>query len=418
MTGEPSATGVAAGLRVLDFTWFGVGPITTKYLADNGAEVIKVESRRHPDGLRLAPPFASPAGINRSQYYGNFNSSKKSITIDMTTPAGRELVRQLIPHCDVVAESFRVGTMDRWDLGYEQLRQIRPDVIYYATCLQGQTGPRAGFAGFGMQLAAIAGLYYLSGYSPEELTPPHGPYTDFIAPRFGCFALLAALDHRRRTGEGQLIDLSQYESTLQFLAPGLTHYFATGEVARPAGNRSPRYAPHGAYRCRDESGRERWIALAVEDDQQWSATLTVLGAATGAISGPDVGTGPPELAAQADRLVRPDETDDYVSGLTRQRNAGELAAALQQAGVAAYPVQNCADLRSDENLQAFGFFRELEQAECGSMPYDGLAYRLGRTPGQQSAAPNLGQHTDEVLSCLLGLSAAQIQALRDDNVLY
>ena len=408
-------TGVAAGLRVLDFTWFGVGPITTKYLADNGADVIKVESRRHPDGLRLAPPFAGSAGINRSQYFGNFNSSKRSITIDMTTAAGRDLVRRLIPHCDVIAESFRVGTMARWDLGYEQLRQLRPDIIYYATCLQGQTGPRARFAGFGTQLAAIAGLYYLSGYSAEELTPPHGPYTDFIAPRFGCFALLAALDHRRRTGEGQLIDLSQYESTLQFLAPALTHYFATGEVASPAGNRSPRYAPHGAYPCRDESGRERWIALAVEDDEQWSAAVGVLGGTAGRPGG---GNGPPELATHAGRLARPEPTDAYVGGLTRHRDAGELAAALQKAGVAAYPVQNCADLRRDENLRAFGFFRELEQAECGPMPYDGPAYRLDRTPGQQSAAPNLGQHTDEVLSGLLGLSAAQIRALRDDNVLY
>jgi benzylsuccinate CoA-transferase BbsF subunit len=209
--------------------------------------------------------------------------------------------------------------------------------------------------------------------------------------------------------------LSQYESTLQFLAPALTHYFATGEVASPAGNRSPRYAPHGAYPCRDESGRERWIALAVEDDEQWSAAIAVLG---GTASGPGGGSGPPELATHAGRLARPEQTDAYVGALTRHRNAGELADALQEAGVAAYPVQNCADLRRDENLRAFGFFRELEQAECGPMPYDGPAYRLDRTPGQQSAAPNLGQHTDEVLSSLLGLSAAQIRALRDDNVLY
>ena len=401
-------TGVADGLRVLDFTWFGVGPITTKYLADNGAEVIKVESRKHPDGLRLAPPFASPPGINASQYFGNFNSSKKSISIDMTTQAGRDLVRRLIPHCDIVAESFRVGTMANWGLGYQQLRELRPDIIYYATCLQGQTGPRAGFAGFGMQLAAIAGLYYLSGYSPAELTPPHGPYTDFIAPRFGAFALLAALDHRRRTGDGQLIDLSQYEATLQFLAPALTHYFGTGVVAQPAGNRSLRYAPHGAYRCRDDAGQERWIALSVADDQQWAGLLAVLGA----------GDGPPALAAHADRLARPDEVDGYVGELIAPRAAGELTAALQHVLVPAYPVQNCSDLRADENLRAFGFFQSLDQSECGPMPYDGMAYRLGRTPGRQTAAPSLGEHTDEVLAGLLGLGPAEIGQLRDDNVLF
>lgn len=401
-------TGVAHGLRVLDFTWFGVGPITTKYLADNGAEVIKVESVRHPDGLRLAPPFSGQPGINRSQYFGNFNSSKKSVRIDMTTQQGRDLVRELVPHCDVVAESFRAGTMQKWGLGYEQLRELRPDIIYFATCLQGQTGPRAGFAGFGMQLAAIAGLYYLSGYSPDELTPPHGPYTDFIAPRFGCFALLSALDHRRRTGEGQMIDLSQLEASLHFLAPAITDYFATGAVAQPAGNRSPRYAPHGCYRCRDEAARERWLALAVETDPQWKALLAVLG---------DTG-GPPRFASHAGRLARPDELDEYVGGLVASRSAAELAAALQKAGVSAYPVQDCADLRADENLRAWGFFTDLDQSECGAMPYDGLAYRLCRTPGRQGAAPSLGEHTAEVLSGLLGLGPAEIERLRDAKVLY
>jgi benzylsuccinate CoA-transferase BbsF subunit len=401
-------TGVADGLRILDFTWYGVGPITTKYLADNGAEVIKVESVKHPDGLRLAPPFADrKPGLNRSQYFGNFNSSKKSISIDMTTPEGRDLVRELVPHCDVVAESFRVGTMAKWGLGYEQLRQLRPDLIYFATCLQGQTGPKAGFAGFGMQLAAIAGFCYLSGYSEDELTPPHGPYTDFIAPRFGCFALLSALDHRRRTGEGQMIDLSQYEASLHFLAPAITHYFATGTVAQPVGNGSPRYAPHGAYRCRDESGKERWIALAVETDEQWKALLAIFG----------LDGGPSRFRSHADRLAQPDEVDRYVGDLTADRGASELAVTLQSAGISAYPVQDCGDLRTDENLQAFGFFPVLDQSECGPMPYDGLAYRLSRTPGRQRAAPNLGEHTEEVLSGLLGMSAAEIERMRQDGVL-
>lgn len=388
-------TGVAQGLRVLDFTWYGVGPITTKYLADNGAEVIKVESRRHPDYLRLSPPFHDgKPGENRSQYFGNFNSSKKSINVDMSTDEGRDLIRGLVPHCDVVAESFRVGQMDKWGLGYDVLRELRSDVVYLATCLQGQTGPRARHAGFGTQLSAIAGFWQLSGYAPDDLAPPHGPYTDFVAPRFACFALLAALDQRRRTGEGQMIDLSQYEASLHFLAPALTHYFATGTVAQPAGNHSPRYAPHGAYQCRDG----RWLALAVETDEEWASMLAVLdGEST---------------------VDRHDEVDTYVAALVADRDAGEVAAALQKAGVAAYPVQDCGDLRADENLRAFGFFPTLVQSECGPVPYDGLAYRMSRTPGEQRAAPNLGEHTDEVLSSLLGLDDAEIDRLRQARVLH
>jgi benzylsuccinate CoA-transferase BbsF subunit len=400
-------TGVAEGLRVLDFTWFAVGPITTKYLADNGAEVIKIESHQRPDGLRLTPPFSGEPGLNRSQFFGNCNTSKKSVTIDMSTEEGRDLIRGLVSHCDVVAESFRAGTMDKWGLGYDKLRELRPDIIYYATCLQGQTGPRAGYAGFGTQLSAIAGFYHLSGYSPDELTPVHGPYTDFVAPRFGCFALLSAIDHRRRTGEGQMIDMSQYEASLHFLSPAITQYFATGTIAQAVGNHSPRYAPHGAYRCRDDAAGERWVVLAVDGDEQWRDLLRVLGDDAGLSIFP----------VHADRLERSGEVDRYIGKLIARRAAAELTAALQQAGIPAYPVQNCDDLRDDENLRAWGFFRDVDQPESGPMPYDGPAYRLDRTPGQQSAAPDLGEHTEEVLSGLLGLSAAEIGRLRDAKIL-
>jgi crotonobetainyl-CoA:carnitine CoA-transferase CaiB-like acyl-CoA transferase len=402
-------TGVAEGLRVLDFTWFAVGPVTTKYLADNGAEVIKIESRQRPDGLRMAPPFKGDPSVslNRSQYFGNYNSSKKSVSIDMSTDEGKELIRALVPHFDIVAESYRAGTMVKWGLGYEKLRELRPDLIYLATCLQGQTGPRAGYAGFGTMLAAISGFYNVSGYSPDEITPVHGPYTDFVAPRFSTFALLAAIDHRRRTGEGQMIDMSQYEASLNFLSPAMTDYFATGRIAHANGNHSARFAPHGAYPCLDEAGRERWIALSVENDEQWASLLRILGDEAGRTRFP----------SHADRLQRPGEVDQYVSALTATRAAADLVPALQAAGIAAYPVQNCADLRVDENMVSWGYIQDLDQAEAGSMPYDGFAYRLDRTPGGQTAAPSIGEHTDEVLSSLLGLSAAEIGRLRDAKIL-
>lgn len=164
------------GVSVLDFTWFGVGPIATKYLADNGATVVKVESIARPDGLRLTGPWkdARP-DINRSQFFGSFNSSKKSVMLDMSRREARDIVRRLVPHFDVVANSYTPGVMPKWGLGYDDLRQIRPDVIVLSTCMQGQTGPHAQYRGFGQLMASLSGFFYLSGYSETEIAPLMGP---------------------------------------------------------------------------------------------------------------------------------------------------------------------------------------------------------------------------------------------------
>jgi benzylsuccinate CoA-transferase BbsF subunit len=402
-------TGAASGVRVLDFTWYGVGPVTTKYLADNGAEVVKIESMARPDGTRLNAPWkdATP-GINRSQFYGSLNSSKKSITLNMGTEQGRDLARRLVPKFDVVADSFTAGTMVEWGFGYADLCALKPDIIQLSTCMQGQTGPYAKYPGFGNLMAALSGFYYVSGYSEDEIGPPYGAYTDFIVPRYACFALLAAIDHHRRTGEGQFIDVSQYEAALHNLAPAITDYFATGTVLGPQGNRSMRYSPHGSYRCRDESGDERWIALAVENDAEWKALLSALGADPGSDA----------FGTQLERLQRPAEVDAFVQEFVRERAAAEVVAALQERGVSAYPVQNCLDLRSDDNLLGFDFWPWLDQTECGPMPYDGLAYRFERTPGVQTAAPNIGEHTEEILGDLLGLSSREIEQLTEDRIVY
>ncbi len=396
-----SAEGAASGVSILDFTWYGVGPITTKYLADNGAHVVKVESSVRPDGLRLAAPWKDgKPGINQSQFFGSFNSSKKSIALDMHRPEARDIVRQLVPHFDVVANSFTPGVMVNWGLGYDNLRQLRPDLIVLSTCMQGQTGPHAHYPGFGNLMASLSGFYYLSGYSESELTPPYGAYTDFIVPRMAAFALLAALDHRRRSGEGQHLDVSQHEAAIRFMAPALVDFFASGRVMQPVANRSHRYAPHGTYRCAADDGRERWIAIAVADDQQWVALLETLGAPA-----------EPRYATAVARLEQPADLDDFVQALVSDRDVAGLTAALQSAGVSAYPVQSCFDLHTDENLVANEFFQWLDQHDAGPMPYDGLSYRL-ETGSHQSAAPSLGQHTDEVLGQLLGLSPTDLDDLR------
>ncbi len=399
------------GVHVLDFAWVGVGPITTKYLADNGADVIRVESLARPDVLRLAPPWkdAQP-GINSSQFFASYNTSKKAITLDLGKPRARELVLKLLPWADVVAESFTPKALRKWELDYDHLRAHKPDIVMLSTCMQGQTGPNAMYPGYGQLMAALSGFYHISGYSPgAPPCPPYGAYSDFIAPRFAACALLAALDYRRRTGRGQYIDVSQYEAALHNIAPALVDYFASGRVLGPRGNRSERYAPHGAYRCADQGSEERWIALAIANDDEWLAMLSVFG-------------NPPadgRFATMAMRIEDRTALDEFVGGLVRGFEARSLTAALQAAGVSAYPVQNCLDLHHDENLEAFGFWHWLDHKAMGSSPYEGLQHRLTGTPGElRSPAPTLGEHNDEILGGMLGLDAAEIAQLKEEQVVF
>lgn len=396
------------GIHVLDFTWYGVGPVTVKYLADNGADVIRIESRSRLDGLRQAPPWkdAKP-GIDNSQFFASYNTSKKGVTLDMSNPRARQIFLRLLPWADVVTESFTPKALRNWDLDYEHLRELKPDLIMLSTCMQGQTGPHRDYPGFGNLMAALSGFYYIAGYSEEELCPPYGAYTDFIAPRFAACALMAALDYKRRTGKGQHIDVAQYEAALHFIAPALTDYFATGRVMRPEANRSERYAPHGAYRCADEDGHERWLALAVETDDEWNATCGVLK------------LDDPRFASMAARLEASAALDAVIGERTGSRSAEELTAALQAAGVSAYPVQNCMDLHRDENLEAFGFWHWLDHPHMGPSPYEGLEHRLSRTPGElRSPAPVLGQHNEEVFGGILGMSPEEIETLKREKVIY
>lgn len=398
------------GIKLLDFTWYGVGPVTTKYLADNGADVIRIESAARLDGLRQAPPWkdAKP-GINNSQFFASYNTSKKGITLDMSKPRAREIFLKLLPWADAVSESFTPKTLRNWGLDYAHLSALKPELIMLSTCMQGQTGPHRDYPGFGNLMAALSGFYHIAGYSEEALCPPYGAYTDFIAPRFSACALMAALDYKRRTGKGQYIDMAQYEAALHNLAPALIDYFATGRVLGPEGNRSQRYAPHGAYRCADEDGHERWLAIAVANDDEWAALLTVMG-------NPQADA---KFATMSGRVANRDAIDGFVGMLVRNRGAEELAAALQTAGVSAYPVQNCMDLHRDENLDAFGFWHWLDHAHMGPSPYEGLEHHLSRTPGElRSPAPVLGQHNDEILRGMLGMSATEVEQLKQEKVVF
>ena len=390
------------GLKVADFTWIAAGPISSKYLADHGATVIHVESESRPDGLRGAGPFKDgEPGWNRSNFFGSFNTSKLGLTLSMKSPEAQNVAHRLIRWADVVIESFVPGAISRMGLGYEQVRELNPNVIMLSTCLMGQSGPASRFAGYGYHAGAMAGFYEVTGWPDLEPDGPWMAYTDTIAPRFNAALLAAALDHRRRTGEGQYIDAAQIEMSLHFLAPEIMDYQATGRMASRIGNRARDVAPQGVYPC---AGEDQWCAIAVDTDEQWNALRSVLG-------DPDWAKDP-GLATTAGRLEAHDEIDERLAAWTREFPPRELMGKLQAAGVPAGNVQRSSDLATDPQYAHRGFIRHLDHTEMGSVPYPGHAYMIrGYDNGPRFAAPCLGEHSFQILSEILGMSEDEIGAV-------
>ena len=387
------------GIKVADFSWVAVGPTTTKYLADHGATAVRVEANTPLDILRAAGPFKDGVpGLDRTQFFADYNTSKYGITLDLKNPAGVEVARRLIAWADVFIESFTPGTVDRMGIGYETARSINPSIIMASTCLMGQTGPAAGFAGFGFHAGAIAGYYEITGW-PD--LPPDGPwtaYTDTLSPRFIAATIMAALDHRRRTGEGQYIDASQLEMGLQYLAPQLIDYGVSGRQATRMGNRSDAMAPHGAFPCQ---GEDQWCAIAVENDQQWAGLRKAMGE-------PDWAKDE-RFDGLAGRLAHQDEIESKLSEWTMTKPPRAVMDTLILEGVPAGVVQRSSDLQEDPQLAHRGFFRNLDHQEMGTIPYPGHQFRIsGYDSGPRSAAPVLGQHNEEVLRDLLGMTDEEI----------
>lgn len=406
------------GIRVLDFTWVGVGPITTKHLADFGADVIRVESVSKPDVLRLGAPFKdAESGINRSQFSGNYNSSKRGLGLNLALPESRELVTSLIREWkpDIIAESFTPRVMRGWKLSYGDIKRLVPDVIYFSTCQQGQTGPHSSFAGFGQLAGAMAGFYHITGWPDREPAGPYGAYSDFVNPPNAAAAIVAAMEYRRRTGEGQHIDLSQYECATHFLAPAIMDHLTSGTVLNRRGNDDDLAAPHNVYRCADKerhyTGKgEQWIAIAVTNDAQWHSLCKEMGRE-------DL-SGDHHLSSVEARRERSEEIDDLIALWTKDKPARELMMQLQDAGVPAGVVQSQADLWEDPQVKHRGFFQWLDHEECGPMPYDGLTYHLSKTPGAlRTPQALIGQHNTEILGEILGLDANEADGLLERGVL-
>ncbi len=381
------------GLKIADFAWIGAGPLSVKYFADHGATVIRIETVNPPDRLRNVGPFKDGIqGVNRSQFFAMANSSKKGIALDLKSEGGKDIARKLLAWCDVAFESFTAGTMADLGLGYEVARELNPDIIMVSTCLMGQTGPARSLAGYGYHAAAIAGFYEVTGWADRSPAGPFTAYTDIVAPHFLAATVASALDHHRRTGEGQYIEQSQMESALHFLAPELVQYQVSGAVPGRIGNDDPNMAPHGIFPA---SGEDQWIAIACETDAQWAGLSGTMGAA--APSGAD-------LANFAGRQARKDDLHAAIASWTASRDRYELMAQLQSLGVPAGAVQRSSDLLADPQLTHRHYFRPLEHPEMGTIPYEGHQFRIaGYDNGPRFAAPCLGEHTWEVLTEHLGL---------------
>ena len=383
------------GVKVVELGGYAAGPGIGKYLANFGAQVVHVESTQHPDGFRLQyPPYRDgKVGLNRSGCFAFFSDSKYGVTINLKNPKGQELGYRLMDWADIVIENMRPGVVSRMGFGYEVLRARNPRLIMLSTSNLGQTGPHATHPGFGSQLSSLSGFCHLIG---DRKGPPHmlyGPYIDFIAVAFGGVAVLAALDRRRRTGEGAFIDLSQYEAGLQFIGGGLLDYSANGVVADREGNRDPVAAPHGCFPCRDD----QWCAISCWSDDEWERFCRA--------AGQEDWLADARFASAAGRKEHEDALNRLIGGWTAGLASDWVMEQLQRHGVHAAKVNTMRDLFSDSQVAFREVWQEREHPEMGRHHYRMVSYQLSETPGSvRGAAPCLGEHNEDALLDWLKLS--------------
>jgi len=395
------------GIVVIEFAAFAAGPCVGKYMANHGAYVVKVESRSRPDGFRAHyPPFKdNKKGLNRSGVFGMNNDCVRSVGLNLKAPGGIETARRLVAKADVVIENFTPGTMQKLGLGYEKLSALNPGLVMLSTCNLGQTGPRAQHPGFGSQLTSLSGFTNLIGEPHRNPVIVYGPYIDYIAVGYGYIAILAALEYRRRTGQGQYIDMAQYEGGVQFMAPGILEQQLLGTSPSRQGNRHPYAAPHGVYPCQ---GEDSWCTISVFNDDQWARLAGVMG-------NPEW-TASLRFATTLSRKQNETELDDLLGKWTRGFEAANLMQKLQKASVPAAKVNTMADLFSDPQLAHRRHWRPVDHAETGRHHAEMPAFSLSRTPCQEPfAEPLLCEHTELVLTKLLGCSKAEIERLEAEG---
>ncbi|HVH19107.1 MAG TPA: CoA transferase [Myxococcota bacterium] len=406
---EGARPGALAGLRVLELGSGAAGPVATRYFVEHGAEVIRIESRRAPDFLRVL--FLTPdskLGVDGSPMFLLLNPDKQSLAVDLTKPEGVALVRRLaLEWADVVSENFAPGPIERWGLDHASLSAERQGLVMTSACLFGQTGPQRHYPGFGGQGSAISGFNHLTGWPDREAHGPAHTITDSLSPRFVALGIAAALLEKRRSGRGRYLDLSQIEAAVYVQSEGIARASASGEVLCRHGNRDEHMAPHGVYPCR---GDDRWIAIAAQDDTAWQRLRTELG--------DPVWARDPALDTAAGRLAHADALDAALAAWTREHDAPALAQQLQLAGVEAGIVAKERDVLDDPQLTHRGHFVPVAHPQLGTLLLERSGFRLSASPGgYRRAGPCLGEHSEAILRDVLGLDDSEIARLTAQGVL-
>ena len=396
------------GIKVADFTTAIAGPLVTRFLAYEGATVVKIECHRHPDPVRLVPPFKdSIPGFDRSAQFAFYNYGKYSVSLDINTPTGQEVAKRLVKWADIVIENMAPGSMEKWGLTYEDCCKIKPDIIYLSSSSLGRTGPLSGYAAWGYHHGPLVGFSNMIGWPDRLPCVDSIAYTDAVAPSFSVIALVGALLHRRRTGKGAYIDQSQTEVGAYFLGPALMDYFANNRIAERAGNRDPDMAPHGVFPCK---GEEKWIAIAVSGASEWESFCQVMDKPEWLMD--------ERFSTLASRKMHEDELERLIAELTSRFNPNELVSLLQSAGVPAGIVATCEDLFNDPQLKHRAHFGQLEHAEVGTYTYERPPFKFSKIhPQPQRPGPLMGEHNERVLREFLGYSDDEISDMLIDGTI-
>ena len=402
------------GIKVADFSWVAAGPQIGRELAVNGATVVRVESHRRPDMIRMSGPFkdARP-GWNRSAYYASVNANKYGISVDLSTPKGKEAAGRLVKWADVAVESMQPGAMAKLGFSYEDCLRMNPSLVYCSTTMLGQWGPHGSFVGTGFHTNALAGFCQCTGWPDSDPTLLGTQYSDYVAPWYAVIAIVGALARRRETGKGIYIDQSQLEAGLTMMGVHLLDYAANGHVVTRMGNRHHYMSPHGVYPCKEG----RWVAITVAGNDQWRRFCQVLG---------DIPwTADARFRTVLARKENEDELNRLISEWTRDFTAEEVMTRLQDAGIPAGAVQRGQELLQDPQFKHRQHYQVLKHTEMGAHSYNSPAYRLSRTPWKLTRpAPCLGEHNMLVLKDMLGYSEDDVAdmlaegAITTDNDLF